>query len=92
MALSTWTPAFQLHQATCSEGTTSQVPPCQQETFLFSMSIWQNDKNTMEGQGRQQKCHEDGHMAQEVCFGGPIGIQLPWPHCPIQGQAYPTTL
>ena len=53
MTLSTWALAFLLHQATRAEGTTYQAPPCQQETLLFGMPIWQNDETTMEGQGRQ---------------------------------------
>ena len=92
MALLTWALAIRSHQATRAEGTTPQAPPCQQETLLFSMPIWQNDEKTMEGQGRQQKHYKDGHAAWEDCFAGPIGVQLPWPHHPTQGQAYPATL
>ena len=92
VALSTWAFAFQMHQATGTDGTTSQVPPCQKQTFLFGMPVWQNDEMTLEGQGRQQKYYEDDNMAWANCLGRPIGVQLPWPHRPAQGQTNTTML
>ena len=60
--------------------------------FLFGVPVWQNDEKTMESQGRQQKRYENGHTAQANFFSGHIGTQLPSPHRPTQGHAYPTML
>ena len=92
MALSTWAFAFRTHQATGADGTTSQASPCQHETFLFSMPVWQNDETTLEHQGRQQKYCEDSNTTRANCLSRPIGVQVPWPYRPAQGHTNPTTL
>ena len=92
MALLTWAFAFRTHQATSADGTTSQAPPRQQETLLFGLPVWQNDETSLEGQGRQQKYHKDGHTARSNFIGRPTGVHLTWSHRPAQGQTDTTTL
>ena len=92
MALLTGAFAFRMHQAASMDGTTSQMPPRQQETLLFGLPLWQNDKTSLEGQGRQQKCHKDGHMAWANCITRPTRVQLTWPNRPAQGQTDTTML
>ena len=56
------------------------------------MSVWENDKKTLEGQGRQQACYKNGNMTWSDCVRGPIRIKLAWTDCTAEGQANPTTI
>ena len=59
-----------------------------QEALFLSLPIWQNDKKTLVGQGRQQECHQNGYSAGADCVGGSVGIQHPRPNHPAQRQAH----
>ena len=48
-------------------GTTPQATTRQQETNLCSMSVWENGKKTLEGQGRQLECNKNGNTAWSDC-------------------------
>ena len=56
------------------------------------MSVRENDKKTLEGQGRQQECNKNGNKTWSDCVRGPIRIRLAQTDCIAEGQAYPTTI
>ena len=92
MALLPGTPSLRPCQAAGSNGTAPQATTRQQETLLCSVSIRKNDKKTLEGQGRQQGCHEDGNTTRTGRIRGPTGIQLARADCAAEGQADPTKI
>ena len=92
MALPSGTPTIRAGQAVSANGTAPQEAARLQEAFLCGLPIWQNDQETLEGQGRQQTNNESGHPARAGCLSGPARVQLPRANRPTEGQTNATTL
>ena len=63
-----------------------------QEALLCGMPVRQNDKKTLEGQGRQQACRKNGQKTRTGSVRGPTRIQLARSDSATEGQVNPPTI
>ena len=61
-----------------------------QETVLRRLPIWQNDQETMEGQGRGQESNQNGDEARTDSLSRSAGVQHSWPDRTAKRQTHAT--
>ena len=71
-------------------GAALQMPAVMQETILLHMSIWQDDQETVEHQGRRQESHQNSAKTWADSFNGSAGIQHPRSDRTTKGQTHTT--
>ena len=75
---------------------TGQLPKrlltSKKEALLCSVSVWENDKKTLEGQGRQYECHKNSYTTRTDRVCGLTRVHFARAYCASEGQTDPTMI